>query len=220
MDPNGRMISVGHIDSLSKNGTSFIPKTPSSDTGSEKQEKVSCWTQLRRVLSPATFTPGPKVRKSVNFGLPVDISNRIVINISGRRFEAPESVFTNHPKTLLGNPKKREVYFDFHRDEYFFNRVQECFPAILYYFQCGKLRRPAGIELDTFLAEISFFQLGKFFPFTSFCTLLTLRFLQAGDQPPGENVLDCADAQSFRHATNRHRQFVRSHSVTNYIETA
>lgn len=68
---------------------------------------------------------------------------RVVINISGLRFETQLKTLAQFPETLLGDPKKRMRYFDPLRNEYFFDRNRPSFDAILYYYQSGgRLRRP------------------------------------------------------------------------------
>ncbi|CAF3737528.1 unnamed protein product [Rotaria sp. Silwood1] len=90
------------------------------------------------------------------------LQNRIIINISGLRFETFKSTLEVYPNTLLGNAKRRKYYYDNVLNEYFFDRHRECFEAILYYYQSkGRLRRPNSVPLDTFLEEITFFDLGQ-----------------------------------------------------------
>ncbi|CAF3894258.1 unnamed protein product [Rotaria magnacalcarata] len=90
------------------------------------------------------------------------IQNRIVINISGVRFETYKSTLEAYPHTLLGNAKRRQYYYDNVRDEYFFDHHRGCFEAILYYYQSeGRIRRPNTVPIDTFLEEITFFDLGQ-----------------------------------------------------------
>lgn len=91
------------------------------------------------------------------------ITDRIVINISGGRFETNLSTINRFPQTLLGDPKKRDKYFDYFRNEYYFERHRESFEWILYYYQSsGKfLSRPINVHPDVFLNEIIFFQLGN-----------------------------------------------------------
>ncbi|CAF1478240.1 unnamed protein product [Rotaria sp. Silwood1] len=90
------------------------------------------------------------------------LQNRIIINISGLRFETFKSTLEVYPNTLLGNAKRRKHYYDNVLNEYFFDRHRECFEAILYYYQSkGRLRRPNSVPLDTFLEEITFFDLGQ-----------------------------------------------------------
>ncbi|XP_060046221.1 potassium voltage-gated channel subfamily A member 5 [Erinaceus europaeus] len=94
-------------------------------------------------------------------GLGSPHQQRVVINISGLRFETQLGTLALFPDTLLGNPKKRMRYFDPLRNEYFFDRHRPSFDAILYYYQSGgRLRRPVNVPLDIFLEEIRFYQLG------------------------------------------------------------
>ncbi|CAF1389558.1 unnamed protein product [Rotaria magnacalcarata] len=87
--------------------------------------------------------------------------DRITINISGKRYQTYLSIFENYPNTLLGNKQKRMDYWNEQENEYFFDRHRACFEAILYYYQSnGRLRRPDYVPLDTFLEEVSFFDLG------------------------------------------------------------
>uniref|UniRef100_A0A3P8RM56 Potassium voltage-gated channel subfamily A member 2 n=1 Tax=Amphiprion percula TaxID=161767 RepID=A0A3P8RM56_AMPPE len=76
---------------------------------------------------------------------------RVVINISGLRFETQLKTLSQFPETLLGDPKKRMRYFDPLRNEYFFDRNRPSFDAILYYYQSG----------DIFSEEIRFYELGE-----------------------------------------------------------
>ena len=62
---------------------------------------------------------------------------------------------------MLGNSRRRALFYDHKTGEYFFDRHRVCFEAILYYYQShGRLRRPEQVPLDTFLEEITFFDLG------------------------------------------------------------
>ncbi|OXB53286.1 hypothetical protein ASZ78_001744 [Callipepla squamata] len=89
-------------------------------------------------------------------------SERLVINISGLRFETQLRTLSIFPDTLLGDPSRRVHYFDPLRNEYFFDRNRPSFDAILYYYQSGgRLRRPVHVPLDIFLEEIRFYQLGQ-----------------------------------------------------------
>ncbi|EDM01836.1 potassium voltage-gated channel, shaker-related subfamily, member 5 [Rattus norvegicus] len=86
---------------------------------------------------------------------------RVLINISGLRFETQLGTLAQFPNTLLGDPAKRLHYFDPLRNEYFFDRNRPSFDGILYYYQSGgRLRRPVNVSLDVFADEIRFYQLG------------------------------------------------------------
>ncbi|CAF0996699.1 unnamed protein product [Rotaria sp. Silwood1] len=111
-----------------------------------------------RDLSHQQMIEAERRKVSMNTSL----QNRIIINISGVRFETFKSTFEVYPNTLLGNEKRRKYYYDTVLDEYFFDRHRGCFEAILYYYQSkGRLRRPNSVPLDTFLEEVTFFDLGQ-----------------------------------------------------------
>ncbi|KAL6483263.1 hypothetical protein MHYP_G00081350 [Metynnis hypsauchen] len=87
---------------------------------------------------------------------------RVVINISGLRFETQLKTLAQFPETLLGDPRKRTAYFDPLRNEYFFDRNRPSFDAILYYYQSGgRVRRPVNVPIDVFTEEIRFYELGE-----------------------------------------------------------
>ncbi|XP_008109539.1 potassium voltage-gated channel subfamily A member 5 [Anolis carolinensis] len=87
---------------------------------------------------------------------------RVLINISGLRFETHLGTLSQFPDTLLGDPEKRMRYFDPLRNEYFFDRNRPSFDGILYFYQSGgKLRRPVNVSIDVFADEIRFYQLGE-----------------------------------------------------------
>lgn len=91
-----------------------------------------------------------------------ELSERIVINVSGLRFETQLKTLNNFQDTLLGDPQRRTRFFDPLRNEYFFDRNRPSFDAILYYYQSnGRLRRPNHVPIDVFTEEIKFFELGE-----------------------------------------------------------
>lgn len=91
----------------------------------------------------------------------VKVPSRLVINVGGTRFETFQSTLERYPNTLLGNSRRRALFYDKKNDEYFFDRHRLCFEAILYFYQsAGRLRRPDHVPVDTFLEEITFFDLG------------------------------------------------------------
>lgn len=88
------------------------------------------------------------------------LNDRVVINVSGERYETLESTLSRYPNTLLGCPAKRSQYFDHRQEEYFFNRNRQVFEAILFYYQSyGRLIKPDLIPDDLFVDEIRFFEI-------------------------------------------------------------
>ncbi|KAI8497152.1 potassium channel [Branchiostoma belcheri] len=91
-----------------------------------------------------------------------DTCKRIVINVSGLKFETQRGTLCRYPDTLLGNADRMKRYYDSSRQEYFFDRHRPSFEAILSYFQTGgKLTRPADVPVDIFLEELKFYDMGN-----------------------------------------------------------
>ncbi|XP_031420882.1 potassium voltage-gated channel subfamily A member 6a [Clupea harengus] len=91
-----------------------------------------------------------------------ECSERVVINISGLRFETQLKTLARFPSTLLGDPCKRMRYYDPVKNEFFFDRNRPSFDAILYYYQSGgRLRRPINVPIDMFLEEIKFYEIDE-----------------------------------------------------------
>ncbi|XP_061437087.1 LOW QUALITY PROTEIN: potassium voltage-gated channel subfamily A member 1-like [Lethenteron reissneri] len=87
---------------------------------------------------------------------------RVVVNVSGLRFETQLKTLGRFPDTLLGDPGKRWRHHDPLRNEYFFDRNRPSFDAILHYYQSGgRLRRPVNVSLEVFGEEIEFYELGN-----------------------------------------------------------
>lgn len=92
----------------------------------------------------------------------LDTCDRIVINVSGQYFETWRTTLERHPDTLLGDPSKRQKFFDKRKNEYFFDRHRPTFDAIFhYYLYGGRLKRPPPVPDDIFLSELDFFEIEK-----------------------------------------------------------
>lgn len=88
--------------------------------------------------------------------------DRVVVNVSGLKFETHAETLEQYPDSLLGNANKRATYYDEVRNEYFFDRNRPAFDAILFYYQSGgKLLRPPNVPMDVFADEIRFYELGE-----------------------------------------------------------
>jgi len=60
---------------------------------------------------------------------PSGACQRIVINVSGQRFETQLRTLNRFPTTLLGNPAKRRRYWDSRRREFYLDRHRPTFQA-------------------------------------------------------------------------------------------
>uniref|UniRef100_A0A8D8HVD2 Potassium voltage-gated channel protein Shaker n=1 Tax=Culex pipiens TaxID=7175 RepID=A0A8D8HVD2_CULPI len=102
-----------------------------------------------------------------------DFCERVVINVSGLRFETQLRTLNQFPDTLLGDPDRRLRYFDPLRNEYFFDRNRPSFDAILYYYQSGSIYQfnfPVSDLMDLF--EFHLFPLS----FSFYFSVLFLRY--------------------------------------------
>ena len=87
---------------------------------------------------------------------------RVIINVSGQRYETQLRTLNRFPETLLGDPIKRKAFWDSRRNEFFIDRHRPSFQAILYYYQSGgRLRRPIEVPEDIFLDELEFYEIGE-----------------------------------------------------------
>ncbi|XP_076471031.1 potassium voltage-gated channel subfamily A member 1-like [Babylonia areolata] len=137
-----------------------------SENNAENREESTAL--LQRQQSTRSF---PKLSDEDNVNLDdgmgppgsdYECCERVVINVSGLRFETQLKTLQQFPDTLLGNPQKRNRYYDPLRNEYFFDRNRPSFDAILYFYQSGgRLRRPVNVPIDVFSEEIKFYELGE-----------------------------------------------------------
>lgn len=81
---------------------------------------------------------------------------KMVINVSGRRFETWQNTLEKYPDTLLGSNEK-DFFFDEALEEYFFDRDPEVFRHILNYYRTGKLHYPKHECLTQYDEELAFF---------------------------------------------------------------
>ncbi|CAH8450720.1 unnamed protein product [Dicrocoelium dendriticum] len=131
---------------------------------SEKLDHTSSWEQnpsaiLRDERSATTSNEDASSRSLTCYSL-LSRNQRVVINVSGLKFETWLGVLERHPTTKLGNEEKRQPFWDEHRNEYFFDRHRPSFEAIFNYYQYGGcIKRPTVVTDDIFLRELEFFEI-------------------------------------------------------------
>lgn len=81
---------------------------------------------------------------------------KLIINISGHRFETWRNTLEKYPDTLLGS-NEREFFFEEDTKEYFFDRDPDIFRHILNYYRTGKLHYPRHECLTSYDEELTFF---------------------------------------------------------------
>jgi len=81
---------------------------------------------------------------------------RVVVNVSGKKYETYQRTFTSKPNCLLAKDA-RTSYYDEKNDEYFFDRNAKVFEAILTYLQTGILAKPEAVPDKVYLDDLRFF---------------------------------------------------------------
>nr|ASK12219.1 potassium voltage-gated channel Kv1.1-like protein [Conus betulinus] len=159
--------AYGQAPELRSRSWSSNTKSLPEDSVDNREERTALLVDIGQ-QGPRSF---PKLSDEDNVNLDdgmgppgsdYDCCERVVINVSGLRFETQLKTLQQFPDTLLGNPQKRNRYYDPLRNEYFFDRNRPSFDAILYFYQSGgRLRRPVNVPIDVFSEEIKFYELGE-----------------------------------------------------------
>ena len=84
------------------------------------------------------------------------VDEKIIINISGNKFECWRSTLEKYPQTLLGSVEK-EFFYDEETNEYFLDRDPELFRHILNFYRTGRLHYPKSECITAYDEELSFF---------------------------------------------------------------
>ncbi|KAL3852001.1 hypothetical protein ACJMK2_015690 [Sinanodonta woodiana] len=82
--------------------------------------------------------------------------DKLIINVSGRKFETWRTTLEKYPDTLLGSNEK-DFFFDEKSNEYFFDRDPDIFRNILNYYRTGKLHYPKHECISAYDEELAFF---------------------------------------------------------------
>ena len=81
---------------------------------------------------------------------------KLLINISGHKFECWRSTLEKYPQTLLGSVEK-DFFYDEETNEYFLDRDPEFFRHILNFYRTGRLHYPRSECIAAYDEELSFF---------------------------------------------------------------
>ena len=87
----------------------------------------------RRTFNSWHERPEEKCHSS-NFPPIIPQRHLLVVNVSGKKYEIDVRRLNEHPETLLGDAKRREVYWDPYEKEIFFDRHQKSFEAVHNYY--------------------------------------------------------------------------------------
>lgn len=126
--------------------------------------QVTSWLPLARATAigwmPLSKSPMPlnQTISTENLGLHCD--SKVIINISGKRFEVFLSSLNRYPHTLLGSCE-RDYFYDDDNEEYYFDRDPDIFRYILSYYRCGHLHFPKQECVAAFDEELCYFRISS-----------------------------------------------------------
>lgn len=119
---------------------------------------VAAWLPFARAAAigwvPIANNPLPPPPIAKDRRRPDD--EKMIVNVSGRRFETWRNTLEKYPDTLLGS-NEREFFYDEETKEYFFDRDPDIFRHILNYYRTGKLHYPKHECLTSYDEELAFF---------------------------------------------------------------
>ncbi|KAK3748300.1 hypothetical protein QZH41_007337 [Actinostola sp. cb2023] len=116
------------------------------------------------IAAPTGFKRHPiyYTNRDLNYSnhIPAYKSPRIILNVSGMRYETYEETLSSYPDTLLGSPARRKEYFNSNTNEYCFLGDKYSFNAILFFYQSrGILSKPDDVSEAVFTRELEFFDI-------------------------------------------------------------
>ena len=91
-----------------------------------------------------------------------DLSERLVLNVGGRRFETYASTLSAFPRTLLGamfSSRNRHMRHPDALGEYFFDRDPDCFATVLNLYRTGRYLPPPNVNEELMREEFEYFQM-------------------------------------------------------------
>ncbi|CAF0785234.1 unnamed protein product [Didymodactylos carnosus] len=178
MEDETYFFPAGNANSGLQQEQCFVTTNHSYDYDKNNPPTTNSSLKYRRIYNPSKSSSTSKILNNEHDGTSLSSDSgcwsdellmnccepfdKVVINISGLRFETRSSTLNRYPLTLLGNTNRRSMYFDFHSNEYFFERHRSSFESVLYFYQSqGRLIRPDNVPSEIFLEEIKFFDLGE-----------------------------------------------------------
>ncbi|XP_063682287.1 potassium voltage-gated channel protein shk-1-like isoform X2 [Bolinopsis microptera] len=87
---------------------------------------------------------------------------KILINVSGKKFQIYRDYLERYPQTLLGSADL-DTHWDPHHGDYFFDSNPEAFESIFDFYLYGKLYQPATIPNEMFQESVTFFRMMSVF---------------------------------------------------------
>ncbi|KAI6207042.1 hypothetical protein M3Y94_00984600 [Aphelenchoides besseyi] len=124
---------------------------------------VAAWLPFARAAAigwvPIARAPMPRpplALQSKDLAVDHVSDEKLIINVSGRRFETWRNTLEKYPETLLGSNEK-EFFYNEEDGSYFFDRDPDLFRYVLTFYRTGKLHYPKHECLVAYDEELAFF---------------------------------------------------------------
>ncbi|XP_063676767.1 shaker-related potassium channel tsha2-like isoform X2 [Bolinopsis microptera] len=154
--------SLGHINLGARIKSKTITKIKTKgDNAREENEKVNL--RKKSLLwrgSMVEVLLGRDIPERVPIEVRLDCKNAKLVKIDcgGEMFITTEQSLSRYPNTLLGDPDRRAAFYDAKTSMYYFDRNQDLFNAILYFYQSpGTFRPPEMMDPVVVEEELDFF---------------------------------------------------------------
>lgn len=95
--------------------------------------------------------------------VPGKSTERIKINVSGKKYELTYSRLLKFPRSLLARSRLRARFYDEEKDEFFFDRNRMAFESVYHFYQtAGEFLRPEHVPNELLMREMQFFGLTEY----------------------------------------------------------
>lgn len=122
---------------------------------------LDCWLPAARAgLIGMTPLMNEQFSSAIRQPLLNQRDRRIIINVSGRKFETWEKTLQKYPQTLLGS-LELDSFYDKEKKEYFFDRDPIFFRHVLNFYRRGKLHFSLDECGRSYKEELKFFRISQ-----------------------------------------------------------
>jgi len=140
------------------------PDKPMLEMTEDDLLEASSTTSPASSLKDASAQVSPELllRTSSSDSIKPPDSERIVINVGGRRFETYGQTLAKFPESLLGvmfAERNKNIRKPDRNGEYFFDRSPVPFESILNFYRTGNMRIPPGMSRKQLELELDYFQI-------------------------------------------------------------
>jgi len=155
-DSNGPA-NFSNIQILSDDEELLITKKKKSK---EKKEEIE--PSPLHTVSPITNTPHHSSNMEYETSMISNATERVILNVGGKRFESYVSTLTKYPNSLLGamfSERNLDIRKPDSKGEYFFDRSSLAFEAILNFYRTGRLSGISNVSKELIEDEVDYWMI-------------------------------------------------------------